>query len=49
MSFGASLQSYEGERNEKDERHGKGRAVLPNGDIYDGQYENGKRHGQVTS
>lgn len=42
------LKEYEGERNEADERHGFGRAVLANGDIYQGYYENGKRHGQVS-
>ena len=39
------LGTYEGERNEKEERHGFGRALLPNGDLYEGEYENGKRHG----
>lgn len=41
-------QEYEGDRNEAGERHGVGKAVLPNGDIYQGQYEYGKRHGEVT-
>lgn len=40
-------QTYEGERNEAGERHGKGVAQLPNGDSYDGYYANGRRHGQV--
>ena len=40
-------QEYEGERNEKEERHGKGKATLPNGDTYEGMYEFGKRQGQV--
>ncbi|OCT96340.1 hypothetical protein XELAEV_18014017mg, partial [Xenopus laevis] len=39
---------YEGERNEAGERNGHGRARLPNGDTYEGQYEGGKRHGQGT-
>ena len=30
------------------ERHGWGRAVLPNGDTYEGNYLNGKRHGFGT-
>ena len=52
MLFGAiyiilSFQTYEGERNEAGERHGKGLANLPNGDIYDGEYANGKRQGKV--
>ena len=37
---------YEGERNERGERHGNGKAVLPNGDVYEGQYKNGMRHGK---
>lgn len=41
------LQEYEGDRNEAGERHGQGKAVLPNGDTYQGAYENGKRSGQV--
>ena len=36
---------YEGERNDQGERHGKGRARLPNGDSYEGEYQNGYRHG----
>ena len=40
------LGEFEGERNEKEERHGYGRAKLPNGDTYEGYYENGKRHGK---
>ncbi|KAF7652604.1 hypothetical protein LDENG_00094400 [Lucifuga dentata] len=41
-----NLGEYEGERNEAGQRHGTGKAVLPNGDIYQGEYMNGKRHGQ---
>ena len=41
------FKEYEGERNELGERHGQGRAVLPNGDIYEGCYANGQRHGKV--
>ena len=33
------------DRNDREERHGRGKAILPNGDIYEGEYENGKRHG----
>jgi len=43
------LKEYEGDRNEAGERHGQGKAVLPNGDTYQGTYENGKRCGQVMS
>jgi len=43
-----NLGSYEGERNEKNERHGYGKAKLPNGDTYEGQYQSGKRHGTGT-
>ena len=44
-----SLQSYEGERNDMKERHGMGKAVLPGGDTYEGEYRNGKRNGKVSS
>lgn len=37
--------TYEGDRNENGERHGKGKARLPNGDIYEGQYKHGYRNG----
>ena len=39
------LGTYEGDRNENEERHGFGRAMLPNGDEYEGEYHKGKRHG----
>ncbi|XP_058152271.1 radial spoke head 1 homolog [Dasypus novemcinctus] len=42
------LGEYEGDRNEAGERHGHGKARLPNGDTYEGSYEYGKRHGQGT-
>jgi len=45
---GIQLGSYEGERNEDGERHGSGKAVLPNGDTYEGQYEKGTRSGIGT-
>jgi len=45
---GPYLGEYEGDRNEEGERHGNGKAVLPNGDTYEGQYEKGKRHGHGT-
>ncbi|XP_063160765.1 radial spoke head 1 homolog [Candoia aspera] len=40
------LGEYEGERNEAGERHGRGKARLPNGDTYEGEYANGKRNGK---
>ncbi|KXJ15951.1 Radial spoke head 1-like [Exaiptasia diaphana] len=40
------LGEYEGERNESEERHGRGRARLPNQDTYEGSYEFGKRNGK---
>ncbi|XP_035379768.1 radial spoke head 1 homolog isoform X1 [Electrophorus electricus] len=43
-----AFQEYEGDRSEAGERHGVGRAVLPNGDTYQGMYEHGKRSGQGT-
>ncbi|KAL0985553.1 hypothetical protein UPYG_G00158530 [Umbra pygmaea] len=39
---------YDGDRNETGERHGVGKAMLPNGDTYQGMYENGQRSGQGT-
>ncbi|KAJ3124415.1 prolactin receptor [Nowakowskiella sp. JEL0407] len=45
---GPNIGTYVGERNEAKERHGKGRNTFPNGDIYDGMYENGKRSGTGT-
>ena len=39
---------YEGERNEAGERHGLGKATLPNGDVYEGNYSKGKREGEGT-
>ncbi|KAL9927871.1 radial spoke head protein 1 [Glossina fuscipes fuscipes] len=36
---------YIGGRNSKGERDGRGWAILPNGDQYDGQYRHGRRHG----
>ncbi|XP_072541245.1 radial spoke head 1 homolog isoform X2 [Salminus brasiliensis] len=42
------IGEYEGERNEAGERHGSGRAVLPNGDIYEGLYKHGERSGRGT-
>lgn len=59
MSFGSlnsneasemklNLGKYEGDRNEKEERHGYGEALLPNGDMYHGEYQDGKRHGNGT-
>ena len=42
------LGEYEGDRNEEEERHGKGKAKLPNGDVYEGEYSHGKRRGQGT-
>uniref|UniRef100_A0A3Q3H1N3 Radial spoke head component 1 n=1 Tax=Labrus bergylta TaxID=56723 RepID=A0A3Q3H1N3_9LABR len=42
------LGEYEGDRNEAGERHGFGKAVLPNGDVYQGHYETGQRHGEGT-
>ncbi|NXI42517.1 RSPH1 protein, partial [Galbula dea] len=44
----ADLGEYDGERNSEGERHGRGRARLPNGDTYDGEYERGFRSGQGT-
>lgn len=39
-------QTYDGERNKIGERHGNGKSVLPNGDMYMGGYCKGLRHGK---
>ncbi|XP_068192881.1 radial spoke head 1 homolog isoform X2 [Antennarius striatus] len=44
----SKIGQYEGERNELGQRHGAGKAQLPNGDIYQGQYQYGARHGEGT-
>jgi len=38
---------YEGDKKDGDAtlQHGKGKAVYPNGDEYEGEYQEGKRHG----
>lgn len=41
-----TIGRYEGERNENQERHGFGWALLPNGDQYDGFYKHGFRCGK---
>ncbi|KAI8815191.1 hypothetical protein BJ742DRAFT_7859 [Cladochytrium replicatum] len=43
-----TVGTYEGERNEAKERHGKGKNVFPNGDVFEGHYEFGKRNGTGT-
>ncbi|KAJ3116764.1 hypothetical protein HK100_000978 [Physocladia obscura] len=40
-----SLGIYEGERNESKQRHGKGKNIFVNGDVYDGQYQFGAKSG----
>ncbi|XP_017781157.1 PREDICTED: radial spoke head 1 homolog isoform X1 [Nicrophorus vespilloides] len=37
---------YVGSRDDNLDRHGYGSALLPNGDIYEGNYRRGKRHGK---
>ncbi|XP_050306586.1 radial spoke head 1 homolog [Anthonomus grandis grandis] len=37
---------YEGGRDDQLDRHGWGSALLPNGDIYEGEYYHGRRHGK---
>ena len=39
---------YTGERNDKNEMHGKGKMIYTNGDIYEGEWKNGKRNGDGT-
>ncbi|KAL1489524.1 hypothetical protein ABEB36_013481 [Hypothenemus hampei] len=38
---------YEGGRDDQLDRHGWGSALLPNGDVYEGDYYHGIRHGQA--
>jgi len=45
---GPSIGIYEGERNEKKQRHGRGKNIFPNKDVYDGTYVDGKREGTGT-
>jgi len=40
------IGEYDGDRNELEERHGNGKAILPNHDVYEGQYRKGLRYGQ---
>ena len=37
---GAKINDFEGQR------HGYGKALLPNGDIFEGSYKNGLRYGE---
>jgi len=41
-------EEYEGERNEKNEKHGKGKLTYVNGDVYEGNWKNNKRNGEGT-
>lgn len=45
---GPTIGVYEGARNDLNERHGSGKNVFPNGDVYEGSYVHGKRHGKGT-
>ncbi|TPX36237.1 hypothetical protein SmJEL517_g01580 [Synchytrium microbalum] len=45
---GPTIGTYEGERNDKGQRHGQGKNLFPNGDSYDGQYSEGLRGGHGT-
>lgn len=45
---GPSIGTYQGDRNESKQRHGKGQNTFPNGDVYRGTYEKGKRQGSGT-
>ncbi|XP_030384491.1 radial spoke head 1 homolog [Scaptodrosophila lebanonensis] len=42
---GPNIGLYIGGRNAASQRHGRGWAILPNGDQYDGNYRKGRRHG----
>ncbi len=39
---------YKGEMNANDKEHGSGVYTYENGDVYEGQFVNGKRHGERT-
>ncbi|XP_017025995.1 radial spoke head 1 homolog [Drosophila kikkawai] len=43
--LGPNIGLYIGGRNAAGQRHGRGWAILPNGDQYDGNYRKGRRHG----
>jgi len=43
--FKETIGTYEGERNEARERHGKGKMLFKNNELYTGNYKNGKREG----
>ncbi|TNJ30120.1 putative Phosphatidylinositol-4-phosphate 5-kinase [Giardia muris] len=43
-----NIGTYTGPRNELGERHGRGRCIFPNKDVYVGDYEKGLRHGHGT-
>ncbi|XP_062371191.1 radial spoke head 1 homolog [Cinclus cinclus] len=45
---GGDIGEYEGDRNSEGQRHGFGKARLPNGDTYEGEYECGLRNGRGT-
>lgn len=44
--FAPDVDTYDGERNKKKQKHGKGVYYYSNGDIYDGCWHNDKKHGQ---
>ena len=41
-----NLGHYEGQRNEKHQRHGLGKSYYSNGDTYEGLYDNGRKQGK---
>ncbi|KAG5460858.1 MAG: hypothetical protein BJ554DRAFT_7044 [Olpidium bornovanus] len=45
---GPSIGIYEGDRNAQKQRHGRGKNIFPNKDVYEGTYVNGKREGTGT-
>ena len=42
------VEGYEGERNDKGERHGRGKMTWADGDVYEGLWRNDERWGQGT-
>lgn len=45
LNFTLKNYKYDGSYNDQNQRHGEGKAIFANGDMYEGAYENGKRNG----
>ena len=49
FTFARFGMGYTGERSPKGEAHGQGTQTWPNGDRYEGMWQDGKRHGSGKS